>query len=652
MADTVLFIFYLLFFLVLPSYCFLNLLRMDFGRDVLLNLSVILSIGIVATTFFLFLTRTSGLGFEIYWIVPILSVIYLIQKKYRKGSIGNLDIRHWKLNKTVLTVIVLCVFAQCYAILRGDVVTPVGHAYRSLNDSMWNISLIGELSNHTSPQNPTRSGEMLKNYHYFYHLQLAAVHSITKIPISILYFIFGPVLTSFLFGLGLYCVTKIFTSNIFFQGLSVFLGFFSGNFAYLIYFFYRTFDWKGNSFISDQPFDQIINTQSIMGYGLFLMAIYFLYLLINSGKKHNLNLILLLSITAGSLYGFKSFAGIIFLAGFFIISIYYCIIRKSLLFAFAWTATVMFFLPIFFVTTDFVHSYLHFAPFWILSQMVADEDKLNLKSLVEVEAYYNAVHNAAGLIKIRVIELLIYLFGNLGTRLLGFIYLIKTVIYDRSGHKEERVQGTSVFIFATIALLLPLSFNLGSNSYNIIQFTPYALVLYSIFTALTLEKIYGYLQKHNRANLGVILIIIVVLASIPVNIKNLISKFDIPTGVVTNDEYSALQYLKNNSKADAVILVDYRQYSGDSLYIPALSERKIYYATNDLASSTEKVPVLRDKISDNFFGNKLNRTEFLNTNNISYIYLRKPYEFDPSWSSNGLIMKKFYENGKVLILTI
>src|SRR3990167_3923278 len=180
-----------------------------------------------------------------------------------------------KPNILILLVLMIGIVAQNLVLFRGGWKVGSLYLFPSLHDTMWNIALAGELFHHFPPQNPAMAGILLKNNHYFYPFFLAVTRYLTGIHIFDLYYRFGPITVSLLFGFGLYAVSSILTKNTFFRALTIFLGYFSGNFAFFLPLFLgRNLDWKGNTFFSDQPFDQLVNPYSVFGFTLMLFGIY------------------------------------------------------------------------------------------------------------------------------------------------------------------------------------------------------------------------------------------------------------------------------------------------------------------------------------------------------------------------------------------
>lgn len=624
------FIFFVLFFLYLPAKIIFTRLKMK-PDDPFIDVGLLITFGITFATLLTILLRLVKLDLLFLWLIPVVSLIY---------AVSNLKIPKSKISKghiLIFFVVFLGVITQNLVLFRGGWKTEAGYIFPSAHDTMWNIALVQEFYHHNPAQNPAMTVAPLKNNHYFYPLFLSVTRFMTDIDIYDLYFRFMPVLVSALFGLGIYAVANIFIKDIFFRATTVFLGYFSGSFAFLLPFFLKGIDWKGNTFFADQPFDQIINPYSVFGFTLMLFGIYCL------SKKYYLVTALLF----GILYGFKSFGGVLIVVSLFVYFFFSLIInRKVLSLPFSLTTAVLFSI-VFLLVTDPTKASLIWAPGWLLTQLVTDRDKIYLPHLADIQNYYQSIGNYLGLWKIRIFEFGIYLFGNLGTRIVGLIYLVYTVFNTRPDKQKYILQFISIIVL--ISLSIPLLFNLSNSTFNIIQFTPYSLVLLAIASAFILEKIYRYFEKKHQKIWGILLIIIFVVLSIPVNVKNIFTKLETPQAAVTNEEMDALRFVRGQTKNTDVLLINPKANSQDPIYIPAISERRVYLASPGYAIQTGFSPDRALSQIDGFF--KIPNAEFLKSNNINYVYLlKKEITTDELDILQKIGLTTIFENRQVIIL--
>ncbi len=623
-----------------------KLLKIRESDDPLINLGLFLCIGIVILTLLSNFFRLIDFNPQSLWIFPIISIFYFIYKK--KKTLTSLISSNFQTISSstafILFVILIGTMAQANLLLHGGSTNSKGFVFPQPHDTLWNLSIVAELLHHFPPEHPGFAGVPLRNHHYFYHLFLATTASITHINITDLYFQFGPILVSFLFGLSIYLVAAQFTQRAFFRGLGIFLGYFSGSFAFLTpLIFGSKFNWTANIFLSDQPFDQIINPYTVLGLAIFLIAIYLLFQA-QKGGKAMLFWDIIFALVAGSLYGFKSFGGILIMAILAIYSIFMFFISKKFNLLFIFLISLFFFIPVFLLITNLGRVSLNWAPGWLLTIMMADQNRLNLPSFSVKENYYSAIGNHFGFLKLKIIELLVYFLGNLGIRLIGFIYIFRLAARALSAGNIKNHSLVLFVLFSIIlAISIPLLFNLSLNSYDIIQFTPYSLVLLALTTALAAEKTYQDMVKRKHQLLGISFLIGLVLFSIPGTIQKFLESIPQPSQAVSFAEVTALNYIKENSNDNAVILIN-PSYFPDPMYIAAFSERRLYLGDPSFADHTGINPQQRLNEVKKFFNGEAD-DRFLNNNHITFIYT-------PRKLSGGINYKNIspvYENETILV---
>lgn len=641
LVSFLIFLFFTFFFVIFPGKIILNSTGREIENDPLIDLGLSTGLGMVILVLLSIFVRLIKIDLLVLWILPVICTIYIIIRKINFSRFNSSTL-------VLLLLIIIGTFAQTRVLLHGGYTDTRGEFFPAFHDSLWNVSVVAELFYHFPPQHPGIAGLSLKNNHYFYHLYLATTAYITHINILDLYYKFGPLLVSFIFGLSLYAVISIFTKKTFFRGFGIFLGYFSGSFAYMAPFFLgKQIHWQGNIFLSDQPFDQIINPYTVLGFSLFLIGCFCFQQVFLTGRQSSRVWIIITALLFGTLYGFKSFGGILALITFFLTSIILFALYRKINIFYILLLTLFIFIPIFLFMTQLGSASLNWIPGWTLTAMVADKDRLNLPQLAATETYYLQIHNYLGFLKIKSFEFIIYFVGNLGIRLVGFVYLIVILVCLLSRKKIS--QNTPLIIFLTlsiiISLTIPLLFNLSLNAYDIMQFTPYALIILALMTSLAAEAIYKYFSTRKLMIQGMACIILILLLALPQTIENFRESFNIPQTHISADELQALNFIKYHSHTDDVILIN-PLYFSDSMYISALSERRLYIGDPSLVNHTGLNPAPRLKAAADFF-NGISTVNFLRDNQISFIY--QPKKITTSLNSYRLI--KVYENDSIEIYT-
>ena len=285
LAPLIIFLFFLLFYVFIPGICFLHLGKIK-TDNILIGTGLAGCTGLILLISLLMPAKIIRFPDFIIYLYPfIFAFPYLIfRKKSQKKNVLNV-VRILNSTGAVLLLIMVSSLIQSYTLFSGGVKTDAGIRFHSVHDNLWNISIINELKIKVPPDHPAISGEVVKNHHYFYLYFLALANKITAISVFDLYFRFGPVFVSFLYGLSLYSAAAIFTKKVLFRAVAVFLGYFSGNLAYLApLFFSNITDWRANLFFADQPFDQIFNPYTVLGFAVFLYAAYSLSFFLRQKK--------------------------------------------------------------------------------------------------------------------------------------------------------------------------------------------------------------------------------------------------------------------------------------------------------------------------------------------------------------------------------
>ena len=635
--SSILFLIFLFFFVYLPGIAVVLGLFKIHVKDTVADIGLSLTFGLSFLILLMAIFQYFQFPATIIFIIPFFSLLILI--KFKKNIVFNSFDK-----KSVLIILLLFAFSliQSFPLLRGGQMTSSGLWFPSVHDNLWNISIINELIKDFPPQHPAISGEVLKNHHYLYLYFLALVSQAVKVNIYDLYFRLGPVFVSFLFGSSLYLVSSIFTNKLFYRLLSVILGVFSGNFAYLVPLFTKSVnDWRGNIFFADQPFDQIFNPYTVLGFSVFLISLYSLSQFVKN-KNMSLPWLVLTAVLIGISYGIKSFGGVILIISLTVFSFLAWILFHQKKLLWLWFASILVFLVVFFLISNPGTVSLIFYPGWVLREMMIGKDKLNLPKFADVENFYLGSGNALGLLKVKIIELSIYLIGNLGVRLLGFLFLFK-VLLQKKHPVFLKIISLYILILTTVALTIPLLFNLSGSPFNIVQFTPFGLILLSLATALFLESY----------NLPKTIILLVVLLSLPVNVKNFLSKFDDSGDVIDKREVVALDYISKKGRNDGLVLIDPQQFDKSPIYIPALANKRVFLAEPSFAKQTGFDPQYKLAELKWFLSHSLTDYDFLKKNRIAYVYLLKDGSeslFDQNAALFDNIYRVALENDRVLLL--
>ena len=239
-------------------------------------------------------------------------------------------------------------------------------------------------------------------------------------------------------------------------------------------------------------------------------------------------------------------------------------------------------------------------------------------------------------------ELIIFLVTIFGVRIIGLIpFRIKNIV----------VKYTILFIPMVIFIFIGTMFLQEKGLYNTFNFLSMSALMLSLFTAHLISSI--KLSKNQFA----LVFILLVLITIPRPIADLGEQIETTFGkgeqakLISNQEILGLNYLKNNTPDDSVIIADpenKRDYY--SPYIEYFGQRPTFLSNlNILDSHQQPTEDRRKTVAEIFSSSGRNHLmQKLEENNIDYIYIKLPNAKAASINyKNGDIV---FKNREVMIV--
>jgi len=277
-------------------------------------------------------------------------------------------------------------------------------------------------------------------------------------------------------------------------------------------------------------------------------------------------------------------------------------------------------------------SNLIFKPFWFVNSLIDAYDKLYIPQVSVLR--FNLENQFSWLklpilLSIYFVSFLLFLIGNMGTRVFGLFNLFKKV-------KSKQLKHIDFFLLTamTISLLIPMLFIQSGTPWNTIQFFYYFLFISNFYFADFLTKIYTN-QK--------IIFYLIILLTIPTTLSTIKSFIGFPPPAnLPTSEINALNFLKK--QPDGIVLspsFDQHQTKPDtpiplslyqtSAYVSAFSQKISFLEDNMNLDITGYNWQSRKKQVDDFFSSQdsYQATGFLLNNQIDYIYL-PPNSFLPN----------------------
>lgn len=574
------------------------------------------------------------------WALPALSMALILKRRKSlplKIPYGKNDLLLW-------SVIILGSASWMITQFKNGLMFNYGLGFWGPNghDAIWHLSLISQLQKNVPPQNPIFSGQPLTNYHYFFDLLVAKSANILGIdPVELLFRLF-PVLISVLAGLLIYKVTeKIFKSS--FAGIfAAFFLYFGGSFGWILTYLKDGGFGGETMFWAQQSVSTLLNPPFAISVVLFLAGLLIFYQLLGQVKRP-WSLIISLVILWGTLIEFKAYAGILVLGALGIYTLQRLILKRDWQFILISLPVLILSLIVFLPNNSGSESLIEFRPFWLIESMIDAPDRLGWQRLtltLQSGVWYKLIYGYG-------LGLLIFLLGNMGTRILSFAAI-----------KQIFNQGF-LFYFILLSLILPLLFVQKGTSWNIVQFFYYGLLVLNIFAGIGLYNLAKILPKPAAA----IIVVIVILLTIPTTLSTFQHYLpERPPAMLPQKEHAALNFLK--AQPDGTVLtMPYDEKLKNRFQTPLPLE--IYTSTAYVSAFSGKPVFMEDTINLEILGidyrGRLNTLrdfgrirsqskQILKNNNISYVYVPNLYNFQIDEGLMGL--KVIYENEEAKVYQV
>ena len=652
LLEIVIFIISVLVCFYLPGKFLLNRLKLVLVSPEDLFLPFVLGIMIFTLISYIL----SWLKLEIL-ILPLFLIIDFFAIKSRKCLPSAVD----KIHKGPLFVVAILAVVFSLSMLTSGI---YGDTIKYGRDDLWHLALINELKNNFPPNNPGFAGVSLKGYHFFYNFLLAKISNIFFISPLSLYFHYFPLFISILWGLGVYSFMYKWSKKISVALWAVFLTQFGGSFAFILRLRVHENLSLDSAFGIQQPATALINPPFAISIIIVISALFTIYQYIESKKKA---WFIPLSLFIGLATMFKVYAGIILVGGFILFSIIEIIRKRNYSILISLFAVGILFAVTYGIFRD-PSSTLIFAPLWAPHSVLTDN--MSWYGYAEKMYTYTKLSVIKGIIETELYALYVFLFGNLGTRLIGLL-LLSALILEK--HKAPSFFAFTILIMTLISILIPLFFIQSGKVFEIIQMGWYFLFFISLFTAFGFHVLFNLVGSKLIKTVLFAIIIVLTLPSAYEPYKGYFDSIGSYGSSLSSDYFKAMQFLKlQGNYNDTVIEIPdkdtkatvkdiMRWYGSSSPAIVAFGNKRGYlnneyidFAGVDIAP---RIDFIRKVILFNsIFPNDSSEyrrfqeevRQGFKKNKISYIYSPYPLVF----VTNTTYIHKVYENQSAVIYKI
>jgi hypothetical protein len=451
--------------------------------------------------------------------------------------------------------------------------TGQGLIMRSANgqDGIWNIALARELATSFPPEHPAIAGVALKGYHIFYNLWIAELSRIFPLTLVHLHYHFAALTMSLLFIYGLYALALRLSQKVAHSLWAVFFAAFGGSFSFILQFIYHRNLSFDDAFGVTQPFSLLLSPSVTLS----LIVIIWIFMLIHDfTKKKSLLTGFLIVVFSGICVGIKVYGGVIIMAALGLYSAYYCIFKHQ--WSFGLVIIVGSFVSAFcFFPFNASYGFLIYEFLWPTHQLM--RGTLNFTNWDLKRETMLAMGSKRGLLKLELQAMMIFLIGNMGTRLFGLFGFYK---YPKNVFPVVWL----LVISLIVSLVIPMFFIQPIGVYNMIQFFWYSLVFIGVFAGIGISSLISRMPRF-IAIIVSLLIISFTIPSMGWRLYYLLKGYYVPINQTQMDLYNRLAAVGNYSNVvvELPALGSYtvkeltQWYSYISLpYIPALANKRTF----------------------------------------------------------------------------
>lgn len=562
--------FYLFVFFVAVFLAFFipgDLLIKRYNLSVFQRLVLGTGVGIVLWGWQGFIFGYLGVRFLSYFYIVILTLswIHLQGKEFLGCVINKASFR--KTDWIVVVLIILGVGIQLSSVWFNGVYLKEGLFFccGNLSDSILHTALTNQVVKDFPPFEPGMYGEVVRNYHYWGNLIIGELIRVFHLPLIQTQNQYSMFLISALLGLSAIVFGQIGGLSKNFYRWLVFFLYMGGDLIFLLVSIMRREINFQMSSIEDGAKFLVNPPRAISIIILFVGLSLFLIWL----KKKNFSLGLLVVFVLLSTIGFKVYTGFFVLTGLFGLLVFF-VLKKYFRFITLFFLAVLVSAIIYFPVNKDAGG-LYFTGLSLFENFIVQPwmmlDRLELARRIYLE-HYSWLRVA----QYEIIFAFIFIATVFGTKLLGFLQTRKSLSLLP---KELHI----FLIFGiTVSAVLGLFFQQTTGGANTFNFLVSIFIIGSIYTALACSYWIDKLHPKYKIFLTIFIVILTatrVFQTAFLNIYNIQAKKGF---IIDSYELNGLQYLREKTGKDSLILVDYKAFKIDaeSPYISFLADRQMF----------------------------------------------------------------------------
>jgi len=507
-------------------------------------------------------------------------------------------------------------------------------------DIFLHLALTNELVKHFPPFEPGMYGTYVQNYHYWGNLVISELIRVFNLPLIPIQYQYSTVFLSLFLGFTAIVFGQLINlEKSFIKWLTFFL-YFGGDLVFLLLLILgKGMDFGMSSMEDGAKF--LANPPRAFAVVVFFAGLSLFYLWL---KRKNLKSGILMALLFGTAIGFKVYIGIFALTGLAALSFYF-LLKKDFKMLLPVILTILISAIVYFPVNSNAGG-LFYTGLWRFEDFIV-QPKLGLQRLELARRIFYDHQNWIRVAIQESIYISLFTFSIFGSKLFGIFQSKKSI-------SKFPAELNVLLITGIIVSLIGGSFfqqrTGGANTFN---FLVNIFIIGSIYTALSCSF---WISKVNN-KIKIFAVLIIILLTVPRVLNQTYFNFKLiylkDSNTIENKEIQALDFIKNETAKDSLILVDYRSFVSDaeSPYISFMTNRSSYLSGMgnelnahgiDYSDRQKNVDYILKK-SDPLLVKNL-----LLINQIDYIIMSNTYNLESTYSANFL--KPVFKNEKFKIL--
>lgn len=560
MVSFILFIFILFLVFYIPGRYILRLCNFN-QSSFLVIFSIAISLGICL--FLVSMYTLSWIKLEYIYNLAIAAFFVLEIRHTIREFKQKISFKH--VNFLEILVLAAGTYLMTSVMWTSGLVSSVGMNLFSINatDSIYHLSLIGNLVHNFPPTHPGLSDIPLRGYHFFYDLMLANFVKFYHFNSFDLYFRYFALFISLYFGISTLALCRFLKFNNVATISLLFSIYFAQSFRGFLFFLIGE-----NAGIYDPGIVQALGNILDPNVIFSLSILFSFYIFVFSTQLKTIKTIIIAALILGLMPQIKIYTAFVAFFAFFVVSIVAVIKNKNFnyfkTFVLGSIIASLVYLPI-----NFGAGSLIFAPFLLYKHFMESSRMFPSYEWPLKYDHYLEHNNYLRIIQLYVIALVLFFIPSLGIRIISILGITKMI--KASFYTLENIFLTSIVV---VSFLIPTLFIQNIAVFVVVQFFWIAYIILLIPTAVVLGNIF------KSSSVFVSILVILVLGIINFSENHAFLKIYSANPHIVD---SSLLSLSNDIKKipqDKGILILNRNGLEDmykSPFISALGQHPVYY---------------------------------------------------------------------------